>query len=128
MNGLLLLSGRVCIALIFIASGFFKIIDFEGTRAYMASAGMPATTWLGLGAIVLELTGGLALLLGLRTKLAASLLILFLLTATIFFHLDFATQTSQIGFLKNIAIIGGLLLVSAVGAGPASVDARMKKG
>jgi len=70
--------------------------------------------------------GGLALMAGFRTKLAASLLALFLIAATIVFHIDFVTEEDWIQTLKNLAILGGLIAFGAVGAGPLSVDARRK--
>jgi putative oxidoreductase len=76
--------------------------------------------------IVLELAGGLALIVGWQTRLAALALAGFTLLAGILFHTDFANQMQSIMFMKNLAITGGLLGFAAAGAGGWSVDARRK--
>lgn len=108
--------GRILLALIFIMSGFGKLMDFAGTVAWIDSAGFPAATLLAVAAVIIELGGGLALLVGACTRSAAIALIVFLVAATLMFHLDFSEQMQQIAFLKNLAILGGLLYV--LGAGP----------
>ena len=85
--------GRILIALIFILSASGKIADFGGTQAYMAQYGMPATGLLLVGAIALELFGGLSVLLGFRARWGAIALFVFLIPATLIFHTDFATGT-----------------------------------
>jgi putative oxidoreductase len=123
------LLGRILLALIFLISGLGKIFDWQGTAGYMASKGMPLIPFFLLGAIVLELAGGLAVLLGFKARIGALLLIVFLIPATLIFH-NFWTltgmerQIQMIMFLKNLAIMGGLLLVVGLGPGPLSLDER----
>ncbi len=115
---------RVFLSLIFLASAFNKISNFEGTQEYMVSKGMPATKFLLIGAILLLVFGGLSVLLGYKAKKGALLLIIFLIPATLIFHRDFSQQIEMIMFMKNLAILGGLLMIFANGAGKYSVDGR----
>ncbi len=126
------LVGRGLLSLIFLLSGFGKIADWSGTAAYMASKHMPAVPFFLLGAILLEVGGGLALLAGFKARWAALALIFFLIPATLIFHNFWAYEGMEqkmqmINFLKNLAIMGGLLTVAAHGAGPISVDERSAK-
>lgn len=111
------LIARLCLALLFLWSGIGKILDPAGTQQYMASAGMPLTGLFLVGAIVLELAGSLSLILGYKPRLGAILLIIFLIPATLIFHTNFADRIQQIMFLKNVAILGGLLMIVQYGAG-----------
>jgi putative oxidoreductase len=91
----------------------------------MQAMGMTwATTLFYLGAIVIEIGGGLSLLLGYWTRAGAIALILFMIPTTLLFHTNFADQNQMIHFLKNLAMFGGLFYVAAYGAGPLSMDAR----
>jgi putative oxidoreductase len=116
------LSGRILLALIFVASGFGKIPGYAGTQVYMEAMGVPGAL-LPL-VIATELGGGVLLALGLWTRLSAVALAGFTLLAAVLFHRDFADQMQMIMFMKNLAISGGLFVVFAHGAGPWSVDAR----
>ena len=119
------LVGRLLMAAIFLMSGMHKISDPQGTQQYMQAMGMTwATTLLYLGAIVIEVGGGLSLLLGYWTRAGATALILFMIPTTLIFHTNFADQNQMIHFLKNLAMFGGLFYVAAYGAGPISLDAR----
>ena len=110
-----LLLGRALLAAMFISAGFTKISAYSGTQAYMESVGVPG---LLLPAVVaLEIIGGLAILVGYQTKIAALLLAGFTLMAAIIFHSDFSQPMQSILFSKNLAIGGGLLLLFAHGAG-----------
>ncbi|WP_404406025.1 DoxX family protein [Pelagibacterium halotolerans] len=125
MNGLqtyLPTVGRILIAIIFILSGFNKITGMEGTVGYMEAYGLPGV--LIWPTIVVELGGGLLLLVGYQTRLAAAALAAFTLASGIIFHSNFADQMQMINFLKNLAITGGALYVVAYGAGALSVDDR----
>ena len=110
-------TGRILLAILFLGSGATKLMDPAGTQAYMAAFGLPMTQVLFVGAVVTELGGGLALLVGWRPRLVALGLVGFLLTATLIFHTNLAKQQQLLHFLKNVAVIGGLLLVVAQGAG-----------
>ena len=120
------LLGRVFMASIFIVSGFGKIGGFAGTSAYMASKGLPFVPALLVLTIIIELGAGLMLLLGIKARWAAAALFLFLVPVTLIFHpfwaVDAASaQMQQIMFMKNLAIMGGLLYVMGFGAGAYSV-------
>jgi putative oxidoreductase len=116
MRRSILTTGRILLAILFLGSGATKLIDPAGTQAYMAAFGLPMTQVLFGAAVVTEIGGGLALLLGWRPRLVALGLVGFLLTATLIFHTNLAKQQQLLHFLKNIAIMGGLMLVVAQGA------------
>lgn len=118
------LAARAFLAAIFFQSGISKILGFADTQGFMATAGIPLglTGLLLVGAIVCELLGGLSVLLGYKARWGALLLILFLIPTTLIFHTDFAQQGQLTQFLKNLAIIGGLLMVIYLGSGPLSLD------
>lgn len=118
MRRYLPLVGRILLGLIFVMSGFSKITGFEGTQQHMAEFGVPVTGILLVGAIVVELLGGLSLIFGYWARAGAVLLALFLIPTTLIFHTDFSQQTQMVMFLKNLAIMGGLLFVIAHGSGP----------
>lgn len=118
------LAGRVLIALIFVGAGWSKIGGYEGTQQYMASVGVPGAL-LPL-VILLELGGGVAIVLGLLTRLAAFGLAVFSVVSAVLFH-GAADQVQQIMFMKNLAMAGGLLFLVAHGAGAISLDARLFK-
>lgn len=113
----ILLVARVLLSAIFIWSGINKILDPSGTQQYMVAHGMPATGLLLVAAIAIELGGGLSVLLGYRSRLGAAALGLFLIPATLIFHTNFTEPTQQIMFMKNLAILGGLLTIYQIGSG-----------
>ncbi|MCB5185821.1 DoxX family protein [Methylobacillus gramineus] len=117
-----LLLGRAFLALIFIASGFGKLADPSGTIAYISSVGAPLPELGYAIALIVEVGLGLSLLFGYRTNISATILAAFTLATALMFHNDFSNQIQLIMFLKNIAIIGGLLQVSVHGAGSYSLD------
>ncbi len=129
----LALLGRILLAWLFVPAGFSKIAGFSGTVGYATSVGLPMPTLGVAAALVIELVGGLMLLVGLGTRIAAIALAVFSVVAAVFFHAYWAmpaeqAMMQQIMFGKNIAIAGGLLAFAAFGAGGFSVDARLKKG
>lgn len=119
------LLGRVLIAAIFLLSGFGKLADPAGTIGYIASAGLPAPQLGYAGAVAVEILGGLALVIGYRTRLVASVLALFALATAFGFHFQLGDQNQFIHFFKNLAMTGGLLQIVAFGAGPVSLDERI---
>jgi len=119
------LGGRILLAVIFLIAGVGKITAYAGTAGYMASMGVPGAL-LPL-VIVTELVGGVAIVLGYRTRLTAFLLAGFTLLAGLIFHHDFANQIQMIMFLKNLAIAGGFLLLVVHGAGAWSLDRKLRK-
>lgn len=125
----LALVGRLLLAALFLPAGIGKITGFAGTVGYIASAGLPLPTVGALVAIVVEVVGSAALIAGYGTRLAAFVLALFTLMASFFFHAYWAVPAdqqfvTQLLFFKNIAVVGGLLTLSAWGAGAWSLDAR----
>jgi putative oxidoreductase len=118
--------GRLLIALIFVMSGLSKIAAPANTIAFIQSAGAPFAPAALAVAVVVELIGGLALLAGFQTRLAAAVLAIFTLATAVLFHNNMADQNQMIHFLKNVAITGGLLQVIAFGGGAFSLDNRLK--
>jgi len=118
--------GRLLIALIFVMSVLGKIAAPAATIAYIQSAGAPLAPAAYAIAVIVEVVGGLALLVGFQTRLTAAVLAIFTLATAVLFHNNMADQNQMIHFLKNIAITGGLLQVIAFGAGAFSLDNRRK--
>lgn len=116
------LVARILLAHIFILAGISKITGFDGTQGYMESVGVPGML-LPL-VIILELGGGLALLVGWQTRLISYAIAAFTVIAAVIFHSNFADQMHMIMFMKNFAIAGGLLLLAEHGAGDYSFDNR----
>jgi len=120
----LALVARVFASAIFITAGYGKLgAGYAGTQAYMAAMGVPAAM-LPL-VIALELGGGIALLLGFQTRLAAFLLAGFSIIAALIFHTG-ADQMQQIMLMKNFAMAGGLLAFTMFGAGRLSLDGETR--
>lgn len=121
-----LLVSRILLSFIFITAGWSKIGGFAGVSAWVGSV-LPFPELITVLVIVIELVGGLMLLVGLKTKYAALAIGLFSLLAAFLFHLDFADQVQSGMFMKNLAIAGGMFYVTVFGAGKFSVDAKMGK-
>lgn len=111
--------GRVLIALVFVISGIQKITGYSGTEAYMVSHGVPGTL-LPL-VILLELGGGIAIILGFFTRTVALVFALFCIATAVIFHGNFAAHGQMTSFLKDVALAGGFLFLVANGPGPLSV-------
>ena len=123
--------GRFLLSLIFIASAAGKLNEWEGTAKMMADKGLPAVDALLSVVIVLELVGGLLVLLGFYTRWGAVALLVFLVPVTAIMHNFWAYEGAEgmqhmINFMKNISIMGGLLMVFALGPGPMSLDAWLR--
>jgi putative oxidoreductase len=121
------LVGRILIALIFILSGFSKIAGFDGTVGYIANQGLPLPQLLAIGAILVELGGGLMLVLGWKARWAAAAMLVFTALAAVFFHNFWAVpadqmQNQMIHFMKNLSMMGGLLFVVIHGSGSLSLE------
>ena len=114
------LTGRILISAIFILAGWGKIAGYAGTQAYMESQGVPGML-LPL-VIVTELGGGLLVLFGAWTRIAAFAVGGFSALSALLFHANFADQTQQILFMKNFAMAGGFLFLVVHGAGALSLD------
>jgi putative oxidoreductase len=124
------LAGRILLAAIFLISGLNKLSDFSGTATFMAGAGLPASEFLLVLTILIEVAGGLLIVLGLYTRQLSLILFLFMIPVTAVFHNPWGAgdpaqlQQQMIHFLKNLAIMGGLLHLSAFGPGYFSIEAR----
>ncbi|MDU9026021.1 DoxX family protein [Pseudomonas corrugata] len=118
------LSGRILLSAIFLLSGVSKISASAGMIAYIGSVGLPFPSLALAIAILVEVGGGIALVLGYRTRLVAAGLALFSVATALAFHNQLGDQNQFIHFFKNIAMAGGLLQVVAFGAGRFSLDAR----
>lgn len=119
--------GRVGLAAVFLWSGYGKLVHMDGNLGYMKAFGVPAPELLIWPALLAELIGGAMLLLGLKARWAALALIVFTLPATFIFHAYWAVpadqvMNAQIHFMKNLAILGGLLTVVAHGSGRIALD------
>ncbi len=125
----LALAARILIVLLFLPEGISKIGSFSGVVGYIKAAGLPFPALGAVIAIAVEAGGSLALLLGLQTRWVALVMAMFCVATAIFFHNFWASPEDQamvqhIMFFKNMAIAGGLLMLTAFGAGAWSVDAR----
>jgi putative oxidoreductase len=125
----MLLVGRILLAAIFLVAGIRKIMAFAGTVGYFTKLGFPAPEAMAVLAILVEVGGGALLILGWQTRRIAWLMIAFVAIATFmahrFWQFDAAQYANQMNhFLKNAAIIGGLLYAAVMGAGALSLDGR----
>ena len=111
------LLARICLSAIFLWSGINKIINPVATMENMSAHGMPLTSIFLIGAIALEILGGLSVLLGIKTRWGAAMLIIFLIPATLIFHHDLSTELEQAMFFKNMAMLGGLVMLIQYGGG-----------
>ena len=118
----LLLVGRILMAIIFIVAGLGKMGGIEATQGYMSMMGVPAV--LIYPTIALEVLGGLALLIGYQTRIAAFLLAGFTVLSGLLFHFDLSNQMEMNNLMKNLAIAGGFLFLVAHGPGKLSLDGR----
>lgn len=119
------LIGRLLVGHIFLLAGINKIGGYEATAGWMDAMGVPGA--LLPAVIALEIGAGLALIVGLQTRLAAWALAAFSIVAAAIFHNNFADQIQSIMFMKNLAIAGGLLLLANTGAGELSIDSLLAK-
>ncbi|WP_246487128.1 DoxX family protein [Candidatus Nitrotoga fabula] len=125
----LALIARILMAAMFVMAGFSKIGGFEGTVGYIASKGLPLASVVAVLTIILEIAGGLAIMVGYKARIAAFLLGGFTLLAALIFHNFWAAPAEQafvqnMLFMKNISIAGGLFLLAALGSGSCSIDGK----
>lgn len=124
LNAALIIVARALTAWIFIGAGLSKLgAGYAGTQGYMASVGLPGEL-LPL-VILLEIGGGIALVLGFQARLAALALAIFSIVSAFMFH-GAADQMQQIMFMKNLAMAGGLLAFTVFGAGRISMDGEQR--
>lgn len=121
------LLARTAISIIFLHSGIGKISNFSGTQQQIAGAGLPLAPLVTVFTIAFLFLGSLSLILGYRAQIGTGLLLVFLVPATLVFHNPMVDPTQTIQFLKNLSIIGGLLMVVTYGSGPMSLDRQSNK-
>lgn len=115
------LVARVSIALLFLIAGWNKITGFEGTVSQIEVAGFPFPEMLAICAICIEIGCSIALIVGWYARTASLALAFFVLLATLMFHIDWSNPMQQIMALKNLSIIGGLLMIYTHGPGKTSL-------
>ena len=108
--------GRLLIGLMFLVMGLMKLMNFDAMTGYTASLDVPAPALMIGIVMILEIVGGLMLILGKKVMEAAKMLALLLIVITVVAHRDLAAQANVSALLKNLAIIGGLLLVASAPA------------
>lgn len=122
-HSLLMLLGRVCIGIVFLWSAGEKLFNWNGTKEYMRGKYIPHISLLLPAAIFLQLAGGLSILLGFYARVGALLLIVFIIPSALKMHnfwtlLDGPDRiTEKTHFMKDMAILGGLLFLTSMGAG-----------
>ena len=123
------LLGRLVLAALFLPAGIAKLAGFAGTVGTIASVGLPLPAVGATIAVLVEILGAVALIVGYGTRAAALVMAIFTLVATYFFHAFWAAPADQafvvsLLFYKNIAVVGGLLVVAAFGPGAWSIEGR----
>ena len=126
------LIGRFLLASIFLVSGLGKLTDIPGTVAHMTAAGIPHADTLAIVAGTAEVLGALSIAIGFLTRVGSFGLILFMIPTTLIFHAFWNYAGEQrlpqmVNFMKNLAIIGGLAVLTAQGAGRFSIDHRIRR-
>lgn len=131
-TSVMVLIGRVLLGWLFFISGWAKLTGIAGTIGYLTNLGVPMPGLMAWVAAVVEFVVGAALILGIATRYASLVMIIFVLVATFLAHRYWEYPAAQMqgqfnNFLKNIAIIGGGLLLFVTGAGKISIDGMMRK-
>ncbi len=131
VRGVLSVVGRVLLCTIFLLAAVGnKIPHFSDVAGVMAKAGVPAPEFMLVGAIAFLVAGSLSVVVGYRARVGASLLLVFLVLATYYFHAFWsltdpqAQQMQMIQFMKNLSMMGAMLFIIANGSGPLSLDNR----
>ncbi len=126
-GGIVPLIGRILMSAVFILAGIGKITGFSMEEGFVASKHLPLPAVALAIAMIIELAGGLAILVGLYTRFTAWIVFLYMIPTTFIFHNFWAMQggdrvDNMLHFEKNLAIMGGLLLLATFGPGSMSVD------
>ncbi len=125
-NAPILLIARILLGLLFVVAGIGKLGDVSGFGAFMATGGIPAA--LAWPVVLFEILAGLALMIGLQTRLVALALGAFCVASGVLYHFDPTDQMEMTQLLKNLGLTGGYLALWVTGPGAWSVDARMARG
>jgi uncharacterized membrane protein YphA (DoxX/SURF4 family) len=126
MKNVIPLLGRLFLSAIFIKTAIGHLVDFPAVHPRLANHGIPIAALFLAGSIFLRIAGGLSLVLGYQAKWGAILLMIFLIPTTLIFHTQFSNGAQLTQFLKNLGILGGLLIIVYYGPGPVSIDNRAK--
>lgn len=121
------LAGRLLIGLPFAFFGLAKAATFAKTVALVELVGIPVPLLGAIGAIILEVGGGLLIAFGYKVRPVAVLLAIFTMVTAYYFHSNLADENTMVHFFKNVMMTGGLLQVVAFGAGALSLDAYLAK-
>ena len=131
LAGIINLVGRILLASVFLLTALVsKIPDFYHVAEQMAQEGVPFPKVMLAGAIVFLLAGSLSLIVGFKAKTGALLLLIFTIAGTYYFHHFWTFTEPELmqeqlkSFMKNLSIMGGLLMIIANGPGPFSFDAK----
>lgn len=132
VSGLVALVGRILLALIFVLAGYKQIWTTTAMVATMASHGIPLPDILAYGAIVLELVGGLMLMVGLYARWVAGAFCLYTFALALIFHAYWAAPAAAARvehgfFFGHLSMVGGMLMIVALGAGSWSLDALRRR-
>ena len=117
--------GRIFLSVLFLIEGIGKLFTQEQVVTYMDDYGVPEI--LFIPAVILEILFPLLLIVGYKTKLSALIMALFTLTVAIIFHTNFSEEIQVIFFLKDLAIVGGFMIIFVYGSNKISLDYRIKK-
>jgi len=118
------LIGRLFFSSMLLLFGYGKLTDYAGTVGYMGSLGLPAPALFTVLAIIIEIGGGLLVLVGYQTRIVSLALAIFVLVAAFIGHFQLGDPNQFQHFMKNMAIVGGSLAFVAFGAGAYSIDGR----
>lgn len=125
-NSAIILIARIFLSILFILAGWGKLTGLEGTAQFFGSIGLPMPMVTAVLVGLIEFVGGLAILIGFQARIAAIIVALFTIGATLIAHMDFSQGMNALMAQKNLAIAGGLLLLALTGAGAYSVDGRSR--
>lgn len=117
------LVGRLFFSSMFLVFGFNKLTGYTGTVGYMGSLGLPAPALFTFLAIIIEIGGGLLILVGYQTRLVSLGLAIYVLVSAFIGHSQFGDPNQFMHFMKNMAIVGSALAFVAFGGGAYSLDA-----
>ena len=122
------LAGRILISLIFIMSGLGKVFQFDGQVAYAASQGVPLASLAIIISIIAELAAAAMIVFGFKARLGALILLLWMIPVSLMMHAfwniedPMAQQMNMIMFMKNLSMMGAMLLIMSFGPGPKSIN------
>ena len=118
--------GRLLLSVIFLKTAISHIFAFDAVQQRLADHGIPLASLFLAASIILRICGGISVIVGYKAKWGTWALVIFLIPTTLIFHTQFSNGAQLTQFLKNIAMMGGLLMIAYYGPGPFSIDNRSK--